>query len=398
MLGPFSIDTFFPAFQAMEREFDIGAVAMKQTISVYMIAYSAMSLLHGPLSDTFGRRGVILFSLVLYVAGCAACAAAPTFHALLLGRAVQGVSAGAGVICGRAIIRDRFEGPAAQRLMSQVTLIFGMAPALAPIVGGWVLYFAGWRWIFWSMDAFTVLLLLAALQALPETHPRGGRTPFSYGGLMRTYRAIAGDGRFLLLGFTAAFNFGALFIYIASAPEVVLTLLHLNERQFAWLFIPTISGMMIGAALSGRLAGKASARRTVQIGYCLIAAGTCAGLADAWLLQPRLPWFVLPIALDGIGVSLTFPTLTLLMLDRFPAVRGAAASVQMSLNIGFNALLAGMASPLVSHAAAPLALFAFGSSACGFACWSVYRRLSPEALPSVRAGDAAEAAVPPSEL
>ena len=383
MLGPFSIDTFFPAFGRIERDFGIGALSMQQTISVYMGTYAVMSLLHGPLSDAYGRRGVIFYSLLVYLFASLGCALAPSFHWLLLFRVVQGVSAGAGLIVGRAIIRDRFAGADAQRLMSQVTLIFGIAPVLAPIVGGWVLYFAGWRWIFGVLVAFTALLALATLLGLPETHPRERRTPIDPSHLLRTYGAIARDYRFLLLGAAAALNFGALFVYVAAAPVIVLDMLHLNERQFPWLFVPTIGGMTFGAWLSGRAAGRLSASRTVALGYALIFGGVALGLVLNSLMPPALPWFVLPICVSGMGISLAFPTLTLLMLDRFPAVRGAAASVQTAMSLGLSSLVAGLLSPLAAQSGIDLALSSLGMSLAGFACWTLYRTATPNAEPQV---------------
>jgi len=151
MLGPFSIDTFFPAFRAMEGHFGVQPAAMQLTLSTYLIAYAAMSLLHGPLSDALGRRGVIVYSLLVFALASAGCAVSTRFETLLFFRAIQGISAGAGVIVGRAMIRDRLDGPGARRLMSQVTLIFGVAPAVAPIAGGWLLSGFGWTSIFWAL-------------------------------------------------------------------------------------------------------------------------------------------------------------------------------------------------------------------------------------------------------
>ncbi|GAC1625231.1 MAG: multidrug effflux MFS transporter [Nevskia sp.] len=383
MLGPFSIDAFFPAFKAMEAALGVDPAAMQLTLSAYLGAYALMSLVHGPLSDAYGRRGVIVYSLLVFAIASAGCALSTSFAMLMLFRVLQGISAGAGMIVGRAIIRDRFDGADAQRLMSQVTLIFGVAPALAPIIGGWVLTMAGWRAIFWALGGFTAAVMLLSIAALPETHPRQRRVRFAAAPLARTYGKIVGDGRFVLLGLAASCNFGALFTYIASAPAIVLNLLRLNERQFAWLFVPTIGGMMIGSLLSGRLAGKLSTRSTVTLGYSLMGCGVLANLAISSAFPPGVPWTVLPIGLMGMGVSLAFPTLTLLMLDRFPAVRGAAASVQAAFTLSFSAVVSGVISPRVSQGTLPLALTAGALIAGGFVMWRLYCRLTPLAEPTV---------------
>ncbi len=394
MLGPFSIDAFFPAFPTMEAEFAVTRVAMQQSLSVYLLSFAAMSLVHGPLSDAYGRRGVILWSMLLFAVACAGCALADSYRMLLAFRAMQGVCAGAGMIVGRAMIRDRHDGADAQRLMSQVSFIFGFAPAVAPIIGGFVLGFAGWRAIFWLLGGFTLALVAASLAALPETHPRERRTRFALRPLLRTYRSVLGDRRFLLLGFAASLNFGALFIYIASAPSVVLDLLKLSETQFAWLFVPVIAGMMLGSATSARMAGRMSPLRTVRVGFSLMAIGTLLNLAGSIGLRPQVPWFVLPVGVIGSGVTLVFPTLTLLMLDRFPAVRGAAASVQATISLGVSALVSGLVAPLVDASALKLALAAAAMTGSGFVLWWWYRRITPDAGPQVLSAVLQPAMVP----
>jgi len=138
MFGPFCIDAIFPAFPAIARQFDATPLAMQQTISVYLLAYAALSLLIGALSDAWGRRVVILGGIGVFLIASAGCAVAQSMPELLAFRALQGTSAGIGLIVGRALIRDVFEGPEAQKLMSMISMIFGLAPALAPVVGAWI--------------------------------------------------------------------------------------------------------------------------------------------------------------------------------------------------------------------------------------------------------------------
>ena len=157
MLGPFSIDAFFPSFHALAAHFALSKWALQQTLTAYMLPLSIMSLVQGPLSDAFGRRRVILGGLALYTVASVGCALAASFTTLLVFRAIQGMSAGAGVIVGRAIIRDLYEGPQAQKLLSLVTMIFGFAPAVAPVIGGWIHVTLGWRAVFGFMALFSAL-------------------------------------------------------------------------------------------------------------------------------------------------------------------------------------------------------------------------------------------------
>jgi DHA1 family bicyclomycin/chloramphenicol resistance-like MFS transporter len=376
MFGPFSIDTIFPAFPAIEADLHASPLAMQQTISIYMVAYAFMSLLHGPFSDALGRRRVILVGVIMFTLASIGCALAGSIEALLAFRALQGMSAGAGLIVGRAIIRDCFDGVEAQKLMSTVSMIFGIAPAVAPIVGGWVIGFARWPMIFWLLAGFALALWLACAMLLPETHPRERRLPLSLRELGVTYRLIARDRAFLPLALAGSLNFNALWVYISSAPAFVLDLLKLDAQHFAWLFVPAISGMMFGAFLSGRVAGRLSAGATVGLGYAIMLGASVLNLLVTGLLpQPRVPWSVIPIGLHAIGIGMNFPTLTLLLLDRFPQHRGAVSSIQAFISLVISATIAGVLAPVLSRHAGWLAAGALVSTTLGFGAWILFRRI-----------------------
>src|SRR5690606_13710471 len=247
MFGPFSIDTIFPAFPAIGEALGADKLAMQQTISVYLVAYALMSLVHGPMSDAIGRRRVILGGLLVFIAASVGCALAEDLPTMLVFRALQGLSAGVGLIVGRAVIRDMLHGDDAQRLMSQVSMIFGIAPAIAPVIGGWILGWGHWHDIFWFLVGFGALLFAATWAWLPETHPVENRIAPVPRRLLGDYLAIFTNRRFQRLAAAGAFNFAALFLYIASAPAFVMDLLRLDERSFAWFFAPMIGGMMLGA-------------------------------------------------------------------------------------------------------------------------------------------------------
>jgi DHA1 family bicyclomycin/chloramphenicol resistance-like MFS transporter len=374
MFGPFAIDTMFPAFPAIESDFAVSAVAMQQTISVYLVAYALMSLFHGPLSDALGRKPVILCGVVLFALASVGCALSQNLSQLLAFRALQGVSAGAGLIVGRAIIRDCLDGDDAQRLMSHVTMIFGIAPALAPVVGGWILAWSDWRDIFWFLTAFSLLLLALAALWLPETHARAFRIPLKLRSLYLGNRAILANRQFLLLAFAGSFNFGALFLYIACAPAFVLDLMKLNAQQFGWFFIPMISGMMLGAFLSGRLAGRLTGAQSAGLGFAICGLAVLCNIGyNLWAEAPRAPWAVLPVMLNAFGIALVFPILTLAMLDMYPRHRGAASSMQAFVGLSFNAVLAGVVAPLVHHSAWAIALTASLFTTIGWMLWRSYR-------------------------
>lgn len=370
MFGPFSIDTIFPAFPAMGAELGADKLQMQQTISVYLVAYALMSIVHGPLSDAIGRRRVIIGGLAVFTLASVACALSTDLPTLLFFRAVQGLSAGVGLIVGRAVIRDVLHGDDAQRLMSQVMMIFGIAPAIAPIIGGWILGWAHWPAIFWFLVGFSVLLLAAVIVLLPETHPPQARLALKPKRLLRDYVAIFLNPRFQRLTAAGAFNFGALFLYIASAPAFVLDILKLNERQFAWFFVPTIGGMVLGSFVSGRAAGKVGGDRLVNIGFGFCALALAINLGYNLLTaQPQVPWAIVPMCIGAFGIALVFPIVTLSILDMYPHQRGSASSLQAFSGLVVNALLAGVISPWLSDSALHLAIAASVLTAVAWGFW-----------------------------
>jgi DHA1 family bicyclomycin/chloramphenicol resistance-like MFS transporter len=376
MIGPFTIDTYLPSFPFIGADLQASPAQMQQTLSLYLFTLALMTLFHGTLSDSFGRRPVILVSLALYVVTAAGCALAASLPQLLFWRAVQGLAAGAGIIVGRAIIRDSFAGHEAQRLMSLVTMIFGIAPAVAPVIGGWLQDWFGWRTIFWFLATYGVLLFFAVMRCLPETHPVAARQPFHARPLLRNYLHLGRDPKLVLLCLVIAFNFSGFFLYVVSAPAVIYDLLRMSEKDFAWLFVPGISGVMFGAFLSGRLAGRLSPRRTVSAGYLTMCGAVVFNLAYCALFPPALPWTVLPVMIYTIGMALAMPSVTLITLDLFPQLRGMTSSLQGFAHSLFAGITAGVVSPLLSGSALTLACGMGGMLLLGWLAWALYLRVA----------------------
>lgn len=375
MLGPFSIDTYLPSFPAIQAHFGLTPLELQQTMSAYLATFAVMTLFHGALSDSFGRRPVILVCLAIYLFASIGCAAAQSFGQLLFFRAAQGFSAGAGWVIGRAIVRDSFSGHDAQRLLSLITMIFGIAPAVAPVIGGLLQDAFGWRAVFVFLCLYGGLQLATCWLALPETHPREARQPFTAARLIRNYLMLAGSRQLVLLCASIAFNFSGFFLYVASAPAVIYGLLGLTEHHFPVLFVPGIAGVMVGAFLSGRAAGRISRPRTVNIGFGIMLVAVAFNVGYHALFPAALPWTVLPFFLYAVGMAFAGPTVQLIVLDLFPQHRGTASSLQGFTHSLFTAIAAGFVSPLVSGSGLTLALASAALLAPGYACWFAYRRL-----------------------
>jgi DHA1 family bicyclomycin/chloramphenicol resistance-like MFS transporter len=374
MLGPFSIDAYLPAFHDIRQEFGVPPIAVQQTLSVYLFAYAFMMLWHGALADALGRRPVVLASLAIYALATLGCAIAGNIETLWLFRALQGLCAGAGIVVGRAIIRDRFHGAEAQRLMAQITLVFGVAPAIAPVLGGLLLNIFGWRAVFWLLLGLVIALLIWASKRLPETLPPSRRQSLLPRHLWRNHVNVLHRPEFLLLSAIPALNFAAFFLYIAGAPSFLVDLLGVSSYGFAWLFIPMITGVMIGAFISGRVAGVMTPRRTIGLGYIVMFIGVAADLGVAVFVPPSVPWHVLPIMIYAMGSSVTMPSATLLLLDLFPTMRGLASSLQGFLQFVLAAVNAGTIAPMLAGSLLALALGMAGFTSVSLLLWMTYLR------------------------
>ncbi len=376
MLGPFTVDTIFPGFPAVQREFTVDAVATQQIVSVYLFTFAVMSLLHGPLSDALGRRPVIVGGLAMFTVTSVLCALAPSMTWLLVGRALQGVFAGGGMIVGRTVVRDVFSGHPAQRAMSQMSMIFGVAPALAPIVGGWLLGWSSWRSIFWFLAIFAVVVLAAVMLLLPETHPPTRRTPLSTRALVSAVTDSSKDPSVRRLLLVSSFNFAALFTYISAAPAFIVDHLHLGPGDFGWLFVPVVTMMIVGSWLTGRLAGRISGPRFLTLGFGVAVLGGVVQLALDVVGLRTLPWVLVGPVTTGLGIALVFPIVTLVLLEVRPRHRGTLSSMQSFSNTMLNAIVAGALVPLVSASLAGLTGAAVTFSIAGWLVWARHHRMA----------------------
>jgi DHA1 family bicyclomycin/chloramphenicol resistance-like MFS transporter len=286
------------------------------------------------------------------------------------------VSAGAGVVIGRAITRDLYSGAEAEKMLSLVTMIFSVSPAIAPIVGGWIVTASDWRTIFVVLFAFALLMLALCWRWLPESLPADKRQSFNPSSLWVNYRQIFLSRRFQLKAGAIACNFSGLFLYVSSAPAIVTEHLHLGPNEFAWLFVPAVSGIFLGALAANRMAGRAGPGRQISIGFALLMSAGLLNVAYHGFFAPALPWTVAPLFLYTMGMSMVAPGLTLRVLDLFPKIRGTVASCQSFTMTMLSALVAGLLSPLLDHSMLALATGQFAFVLIGWLLWHVANRAS----------------------
>ena len=356
MIGPFAIDTYLPAFPAMAQGLHTTDVLVQQTLAAYLIPFAFMMLWHGAISDALGRKRVILVGLAFFLAASLVCAFATSIETLLLGRVIQGLSAGTGVIVSRAMVRDLYDGADAQKLMAHVSILFAIAPAIAPIIGGWILQYFDWHGIFFFLSGFTLLLFIACALWLPETLPPDKRQSLHPVSLWHAYRSVFSHHEFRRLSIAIALIFSAGFIYILAAPVFLIRHLGVSAQSFGVMFVPVVAGMMIGSYVSGRTAGKISRMATIKIGFGLMGFAATLNLIINLSLPPGLPWSLIPLPLYTCGMALSVPTLQLMGLDQFPARRGLASSCMGTAHTAVMAITSATIVPLLWGSTLTLAL------------------------------------------
>lgn len=369
MIGALAIDTYLPSMPAIGAEFAVGPVAVQQTLSVFLFTFAFMMLFYGTLSDSFGRRPVILVALSVYTLASVGAAWAPSFGWLLVFRALQGLSAGAGSVIGQAIVQDRFSGPQAQRMMSHIMMVFGLAPAIAPILGGWLHVTFGWRSSFVFLAVFGAAMILLVAKMLPESLPVEKRQAFHPGTIGRNYLMVLRNPQFVFLALSVGLAFSGLSLYIGSASNFVMEILGLPETAFAWMFIPLVGGMVVGSAWGGKRAHASTPAGMMWTGYAVMALGVVLNVGYHTFAPASIPWSVLPLFVYTFGLAVAMPAVQLTAMGLFPRNRGLASSMVGFIQMMAFALVSGLVAPLLFESALKLALGVAGGLALSFGAW-----------------------------
>ena len=377
MLGPFSIDTSLPAFPTMEAALPATEVQMQLTLTVYFIGFAVVSLFHGAISDSIGRKPVIIGTICVHALASVGCALSTSIESLLAFRALQGCFAGAGFVVGRAVVRDLFAGDEAQRQLSRIQMLFALAPIVAPILGGWLVAHLAWPAIFWFLGGYALILVVWSQQGLVESHPTEARLPFALVPLAKMYGQMFFNKTFQSLAAIPGINFVGFFVYIAGAPAFLMRHLSLTSKDFALLFVPGIAGITLAAYCSGRMAGRVSHVRQMNWGFSIMLIAAIANLGVSAFLPPSVVWNIAPIALYTFGMALVTPCITLKLLDAFPHARGSVSALQSSTHVAMMAATTAVVVPFAQQSLLRFALVMFGSVALGAAIWKFYQISHP---------------------
>ena len=374
-IGPFAIDTYLPAFEGISQSLQATPVQMQQSLSIYLIAFAVMNLFHGAISDAVGRKPVVLAGLVLFALSSIGCAMASSIEALLIYRFLQGLCAGVGMVISRAMVRDLFPPDDAQRMLSIVTIFFGVAPAIAPWIGGLVFVRWGWEAVFWFLAGLSIVLLILHAALLPESLQAQDRRSLAVAPLFKAYKTMASSPRFVLLCISSAMPFNGFFLYVLGAAQFLGVHLRLAPDQFYWLFLATVLGMMLGSAISSRLSGRFPPMRQVRVGLWISGLASVLNIALTIIFPAQVWMAIMPIALYTLGWALTVPAITVRAIDLYPSRRGMASSMQSFIGGVTNSLMAGLIVPAVMHSLLAMAITSALAFSSGVIAWFIHSRV-----------------------
>ena len=354
-LAPFAIDTYLPAFEVMEDDLATNSNFIQQTLTFYLVPYTIMTIFHGAISDSIGRIKTIKYGMSLFILGSIGCVFATSIEMLWISRLIQGVGAGAGNVVARAMVRDLYSGATAQKVMATIQIIFGIAPAIAPMVGGLLLGIS-WQAIFIFLIIYSVLITIFSVNFLPETISKQNQLPFNFESVLSRYRDLLNDKNYIFLILAVSFNFSAFFLYVLSSPIFLMQHLNLSSSQFGYLFIPTVTGMILGSFISKKTAGIISPAKMLKIAYLWMLLITSLNLIFCIFFPSIIFVNIGLIALYNIGMAAAMPLISIKALDCFPKARGTAASGQAFSQMLVSSVVAGLVIPIIWGSLATLAI------------------------------------------
>jgi DHA1 family bicyclomycin/chloramphenicol resistance-like MFS transporter len=347
VFGPISMDLYLPALPALTAELDAATSVAQLTVTACLIGLAAGQLIAGPLSDRFGRRGILLIGIVAYIATSLLCAASPSIELLIVTRVVQGLAGGVGIVIASAAGRDVFSGPALIRFYGRLTVIGGFAAIVGPLIGGILNTFTDWRGLFAFLAVIGAAILVIAFVAFDETLPPDGRTRGGFSHTLQAYGVLLRDRTFVGAVLNQGFLYAALFAYLAGSTYVLQDIYGLSPQWYAAAFGLNSAGHMTFGYLAGRMAERWSIPGTLAVGVIVTGAGA-AGLLAAGLAP--MPLWVVIVSLFALssGVAISSPPATTLALSDYPQMAGTASSLLGMVRFGFG----GVAAPFVGVAGA----------------------------------------------
>jgi DHA1 family bicyclomycin/chloramphenicol resistance-like MFS transporter len=357
--GPVSIDLYLPSLPSMVAVFHSTVSDVQLTLSVFIGGFAVGTLVHGPLSDRYGRRPVVLAGCALYCLASIACLFAPNIEMLTVGRCIQALGASAGPVIGRAVVRDIYPRQDAARMLSYMASAIAIAPAIGPIIGGWLQAVYGWQANFVLFTCFGLCVLTASWALLAETNSHRDPTSLMPMRLLQTFSTLICSRLFMGYTVTVSLVFGCIFSFISGAAFILIDVMGVAEQHFGFAFLSVVIGFSSGAFLSGRFSSTLGGGRTIELGCVVLLIGSLSGVALAWLGagSAAAPWNIIsvvgPVMLVFFSSALIIPNATAQAISPYGHIAGAANSLLGFLQMATGAIVGAIVGLTFSDSALP---------------------------------------------
>ena len=368
-----SVDTYLPALPTLEKVFDASSIEVQLTLASFFVAFALGQAFYGPIIDRFGRKPPLCIALLLFALASSGCALAWSIGALIVMRFVQALGACAGGVIARAIVRDLFEPIDTARIFSALILVTGFAPMLAPLVGGYVLVWRGWRAIFWLLSILGTLSFIGVFFRLPETHHQEVAVKLKLGAILEGYRRLLADRRYFGFALAGALSMAGMFAYISGSPFVFIEFFGLPPNRFGWLFGANALGFVISSQINGRLVRRFEPLKLLKAANLVQAIAGIALLAAGASGVGGIVGIIIPLFLYISCIGFILPNSTALAMAPFSANAGAASALLGSTQFTLAAITSTVLGMLHSQSAIPMTAMIAG---CGVVSVGLYRRLS----------------------
>ncbi len=382
MIGPFSANTYMPGLSQIGQEFGVSEAMGYQTLSTYLMAFAFSSLFVGAVSDEFGRKKVMVWGLVIYALASILAALSPNYTTFVIARILMGLFASGGAVLAMAITRDLYDDIRAQELTSLIAIIFALAPVFSPIIGGWIVVLAGWRFVFWFLAALALSIALMSLFFLKETHPEDQRQAFQFKPLVKSYAGAMKNTAFTAGVFCNGFIFMGSILFSAGAPDYVENIMKMGVTDFGYLMIPLIGFSVLGSVVCTWLTRRLGDARTMLSQIITMYIAGIVGVALNYFYDVSYPWCLVAPIVYSIAMSIERPILTVYNLDYFPKNRGMAASIQQFFQTSAFAFCAAFWVPIVMGSAWKYDLVLLFCGVMVSICWWVVLKTRKRYLPA----------------
>ena len=364
--APLTIDMYLPSLPTLERSFGATPSQVQLTLSTFLAGLAIGQIFYGPLSDRFGRRMPLMIGLAIYVAASVGCAHAPDIESLVALRFLQAIGGSAGAVIARAVVRDMVGPQESARVFSTLMLVMGVAPILAPLLGGYVLLWFGWQAIFWSLAAFGLGCLVSVAWRLHEKRLAPARVSGGIGAALGVYRRILADRRFLGYFVASGFGTGGMFVYITASPHLFIEVYGVPAQAYGWLFGMNAAGLIAAAQLNHFLLRRASLYRALEIGVTANLVSAVVLLAVALLGIGGLPALLAPLFAVIASLGIVLPNAAAAALAAHGVHAGSASALMGTATFLTGALAAAIVATFHTDSALAMALVIAASSVIAF--------------------------------